>query len=162
MKREHLVTYIDAAFDLTGAKTNYVKLGKDLTDLTMNMNPSVETTNNIWGESNSRVYGYNVTADTNPYFVSHDESLSAKLMEIVDNELTGDDCLTTVVDVWLKRGATVDDPPTVVKAIRREVLVAVQSYGGDNKGVNIPFSIHGSKNKVKGTFDIESNTFTAN
>lgn len=160
LERKYLAHYIDAAFDLSGEAVEYVKLGEHLEELTVAMNPSVDTSTNIWGETTATLNGYDVSAGVDPYYVSHDEALSEKLMEIIDNELTGDACKTTVVDVWLKPGATPADAPTVVKAIRREVLVAVQSYGGNTSGVQIPFEISGSGNRTKGTFDIATKAFT--
>lgn len=160
LERKYLAHYIDAAFDVTGENTNYVRLGDHLEELNVEMNPSIETTNNILGESSAVLEGYEVSAGVEPYYISTDEALSEKLMEIVDNELTGDKVKTTAVDVWMKAGATPDAPPTVIKAIRREVIVAVQSYGGDTSGVQIPFEMHGSKNKTKGTFDLNSKKFS--
>lgn len=162
LERKYLAHYIDAAFDLSGEATNYVLLGKDLEELTVEMNPNVETSANILGENTARLTGYEMSASVEPYYVSHDEALSEKLMEIIDNELKGDNCKTTVVDVWMKPGETADSAPVVVKAIRREVLVAVQSYGGDTSGVQIPFELSGGTNRTVGTFDLETKKFTAN
>jgi hypothetical protein len=161
LERKYLAHYIDAAFDLTGEATNYVRLGKNLEELSVEMNPNVEINANILGENDAKLTGYEMSASVSPYYVSHDEALSEKLMEIIDNELTGDACKTTVVDVWLKPGDTPDAPPVVVKAIRREVVVAVQSYGGDTSGVQIPFDLSGATNRTKGMFDITTKKFTA-
>jgi hypothetical protein len=161
LERKYLAHYIDAAFDLTGEATNYVRLGNNLEELSVEMNPNVEINANILGENDAKLTGYEMSASVSPYYVSHDEALSEKLMEIIDNELTGDACKTTVVDVWLKPGDTPDAPPVVVKAIRREVVVAVQSYGGDTSGVQIPFDLSGATNRTKGTFDITTKKFTA-
>lgn len=160
LERKYLAHFIDAAFDLSGRATNYVKLGEHLEELSVEMNPTVETNRNIWGENTAMLNGYEVSASVDPYYISHDEALSEKLMEIVDNELTGDAVKTTVVDVWMKPGATPDEKPTVIKAIRREVIVAVQSYGGNTSGVQIPFNLSGGANRTKGTFDLETKTFT--
>lgn len=161
LERKYLAHYIDAAFDLTGEATNYVRLGKNLEELSVEMNPNVEINANILGENDAKLTGYEMSASVSPYYVSHDEALSEKLMEIIDNELTGDACKTTVVDVWLKPSDTPDAPPVVVKAIRREVVVAVQSYGGDTSGVQIPFDLSGATNRTKGMFDITTKKFTA-
>lgn len=161
LERKYLAHYIDAAFDLTGEATNYVRLGKNLEELSVEMNPNVEINANILGENDAKLTGYEMSASVSPYYVSHDEALSEKLMEIIDNELTGDACKTTVVDVWLKPGDTPDAAPVVVKAIRREVVVAVQSYGGDTSGVQIPFDLSGATNRTKGMFDITTKKFTA-
>lgn len=160
LERKYLAHYIDAAFDLSGTSTNYVKLGEHLEELNVEMNPNVETRNNIWGESTATLSGYEVSTGVDPFYISNDEALSEKLMEIIDNELTGDACKTTVVDVWMKAGETANDPPVVIKAVRREVIVAVQSYGGDTTGVQIPFEMSGSKNKTKGTFDLTTKVFS--
>lgn len=160
LERKYLAHYIDAAFDLTGAATNYVRLGEHLEELAVEMNPTVETSSNIWGENTAMVTGYEVSASVDPYYISHDEALSEKLMEIVDNELTGDAVKTTVVDVWMKPGATADAEPVVVKAIRREVIVAVQSYGGNTSGVQIPFNLSGGTHRTKGNFDLKTKTFS--
>lgn len=160
LERKYLAHYIDAAFDTSGQKTNYVRLGDHLEELNVEMNPSIENTNNILGESSAILQGYEVSAGVDPFYITNDEALSQKLMEIVDNELTGDKVRTTAVDVWMKAGETPDAPPEVIKAIRREVIVAVNSYGGDTSGVQIPFTLHGSKNKTKGMFDLQSKAFT--
>lgn len=160
LERKYLAHYIDAAFDLTGSASEYVRLGDHLEDLSVSMNPAVETTRNILGETAATLNGYDMSAAVTPYYVSHDETLSEKLMEIVDNELTGDAVKTSVVDVWMKPGATADAEPTVIKAIKRDVIVAVQSYGGNTSGVQIPFNLSGGTNRVKGTFDLKTKKFT--
>lgn len=162
LERKYLAHFVDAAFDKTGSATNYVRLGADLEELAVEMNPTIESSKNILGESTAVLEGYEVSAGIDPYYISHDEALSEKLMEIVDHEQTGDNCKTTAVDVWLKAGETPDDPPVVVRAVRRDVIVAVQSYGGDTKGINIPFELHGSTNKVVGDFDLSTKRFTPN
>lgn len=160
LERKYLAHFIDAAFDITGEATNYVRLGDHLEDLSVNMNPTVETTRNILGETAATLNGYDMSASVTPFYISHDEALSEKLMEIVDNELTGDAVKTTVVDVWMKPGETADAAPVVVKAVRREVIVAVQSYGGNTSGVQIPFNLSGGTNRVKGDFDLEAKKFS--
>ena len=160
IERKYLAHYIDANFDLKGENTNYVRLGDHLEELNVEMNPSIENTKNILGESSAVLEGYEVSVGVDPFYISNDEALSTKLMEIVDNEQTGDEVRTTAVDVWMKAGATANDPPEVIMATRREVIIAVQSYGGDTTGIQIPFEMHGSKRKVKGTFDLQSKTFS--
>ena len=46
-------------------------------------------------------------------------------------------------------------------ATREEVYIEVTSYGGDTTGYQIPFTLHYTGNKVKGTFDVTTKTFTA-
>lgn len=159
LERKYLAHYIDASFDPTGATTNYVRLGDGIEEFNVEMNPEIETTNDIIGNSNAVLKSYEVSASVDPYYYTHDDALSEKLQEICEKELKGDECKTTVVDVWLKPSANGGEPE-VTSASRREVIVAVQSYGGDTAGVQIPFSINGSKNKVQGDFDISTKEFT--
>ena len=161
LERMYLAHFIDVNFDPTGTSANYVRLGEGIEEFNVEMNPEIETTNDIVGNNNAVLKNYDVSASVDPYYFSHDDALSEKLQEICEKELKGDACKTTVVDVWLKPGADGGEP-TVTSATRREVIVAVQSYGGDTAGVKIAFSINGSKNKKQGTFDLTSKKFTAN
>ena len=66
LERKYLAHFIDAAFDLTGAASEYVRLGDHLEDLSVNMNPTVETTRNILGETAATLNGYDVSASVTP------------------------------------------------------------------------------------------------
>jgi hypothetical protein len=41
------------------------------------------------------------------------------------------------------------------------VYIEVNSYGGDTTGYQIPFTLHYTGNKVKGSFDVSTKVFTA-
>jgi len=45
--------------------------------------------------------------------------------------------------------------------VKEEAYIEITSYGGDTTGYQIPFTIHYTGEKVKGTFDVSSKTFTA-
>ena len=45
-------------------------------------------------------------------------------------------------------------------AIREEAYIEVTSYGGDTTGYQIPFTLHFTGNKVKGSFNVNTKTFT--
>lgn len=159
LERKYLAHFIDANFDPEGKTTDYVRLGEGIEEFSVEMNPEIETTNDVLGNSNAVLKSYEVSASVDPYYYTHDDALSEKLQEICEKELKGDECKTTVVDVWLKPGADGGEPE-VTSASRREVIVAVQSYGGDTAGVQIPFTINGSKNKVQGRFELTTKKFT--
>lgn len=159
-ERKYLATYLDAAFDTTYAKPNYVRLGKDLEEYSEELNPNVETKNNILGEKSVAHNGYDVSSDVNPFYYEYDDALSEKIMDIAMNRLTGDACRTTKVDVLLKPGATAADAPTVIGAWREDVYVIPNSVGGDTSGIQTPFTIHNTGIRVKGTFDLTTKTFT--
>ncbi len=161
IERKYLAHYVDAAFDTTYASSEYVRLGKDLEEYSVELNPDVSTSQNILGESSVKVNGYEVSSNADPFYYDYDEALSEKVMDIAMNRTTGDGCKTTTVDVLLKPGASADDTPTVVWAYREDCYIVPQSVGGDTSGVQVPFAIHRAGNRVKGTFDLSTKKFTA-
>ena len=161
IERKYLAHYVDAAFDMTGAETNYVRLGKDLEEFNEELNPDVEVTHNILGEQSVRHNGYEAQSEADPYYYeNYDEALSKKIMEIVNTRATGDACKTTAVDVLLKPGATAETAPTVVWAYREDVFLIPNSLGGDTSGIQTPFTLYYAGKRVKGTFNITTRKFT--
>ena len=160
IERKYLAHYIDGAFDPSYAATEYIRLGKDLEEYTIELNPEVETRKNILGENSVSINGYEVSSSVDPFYYEYDEALSEKVMDIAMNRTTGDGCKTSVVDVLLKPGANAETEPDVVWAYREDCYVVPDSIGGDTSGVQIPFTIHRAGNRKKGTFDIKTKKFT--
>lgn len=161
IERKYLAHYLDAKFDASYTKTEYVRLGRHLEEYSEELNPDVEVTKNILGEQSVVHNGYEVQADIDPfYFEDYDDALSQKIMELANTRATGDACKTSMVDVLMKPGASGGEP-TVVWAYREDVYVIPTSVGGDTSGIGMPFTVYKAGNRVKGTFDIASKTFTA-
>lgn len=161
VERKYYAHFLDAAFDTTYADTDYVRLGKDLEEYTEELNPDVEVTKNILGEQSVKHSGYEAQGDVDPYyFEDYDDALSNKMFELVNTRATGDKCKTSMVDVLLKPGATENDAPTVVWAYREDVYAIPSSAGGDTSGIQVPFTIYKAGNRVKGTFNLSTKTFT--
>ena len=155
IERKYLAHYIDVSF----GEGTYERLGKDLEEYALELNPDVESNQNILGENSVVVNGYEASSSVEPYYCERNDSLSDKLMVIAMERLTGDDCKTTVVDVLLEPGAD-GGAPTTVWAYREDCVVVPESIGGDTSGVQIPFTIHRAGNRVKGSFDISTKKFT--
>ena len=86
-----------------------------------------------------------------------DSFQSYSLQEIIDKRLTLDDLKTSVVEVHLwDEGET----SGAYVAYKEDVIIEVSSYGGDTTGYQIPFNVHHTGNRVKGTFNLTSRTFT--
>ena len=160
-ERKYLAHYLDAAFDPTYAETNYVRIGKDLEEFAVELSPNIETKSNILGENSVTHQGYETTATADPVYYEYDDALTEKLMEIAMLRQSGDACRTSYVEVLLKPGATASDAPTVVRAVREDVLLIPSSYGGDTSGVQIPFTVNFNGNRTEGTFDLDTKKFTA-
>ena len=152
IERKYLAHFLDASF---GAEpVDYVRLGQDLEEYNEELNPDVEASKNILGEQSVKHNGYEVSSEVEPFYAHYDEPLFEKLAEIANERKTGDDCVTTKVDVLLSESGD------CVWAYREKVWVVPNSIGGDTSGVQIPFTIYNAGERVKGTFDIATKTFT--
>lgn len=154
--RKWMAHFIDAA---TTGTANYVRLGTDLEEYTVEMNANVETKRNILGDASTIIDGYEPQASVEPYYAVVGEPLYERLQKIADERLTHDALKTTVVEVHLWEEDPVESGSFV--AYREDAIIEVVSYGGDTSGVQIPFNIHHVGNRVKGTFDVGTKTFTA-
>lgn len=160
-ERKYLAHYIDAAFDKTYAASEYVRLGKDLEEFTVELNPEIETSKNILGENSVKHNGYEASSDASPVYYEYDDTLTEKMMEIAMLRKSGDACKTSYVEVLLKPGAEGSEPE-VIRAIREDVIVVPNSYGGDSSGIQVPFTVNYAGNRTEGTFDLKTKKFTAN
>lgn len=159
-ERKYLAHLIDAAFDRTYQKTDYVRLGADLEEYNVELNPEVETKRNILGENAVYISGYEASSDVDPFYYEYDESLSKKIWDLVQTRATGDACKTSTVDVLLSPSVDEGGAPIVIEAWREDCIIVPQSYGGDTTGIQLPFAIHRTGKRKKGTFDMSTLKFT--
>ena len=152
IERKYLAHYVDESFG--GNETTYVRLGDDLEEYNEELNPDVEVKKNIKGEQTLNHKGYDVQSDVDPYYASEGSTLWSKLAEIANERKTGAACKTTKVDVLISASGT------VVWAYREDVALIPTSIGGDTSGVQIPFTIYNLGNRVSGTWNTSTNTFT--
>lgn len=152
VERKWLAHFLDASFN--GSTINYVRLGKDLEEYSDELNPDVEIRKNILGEQSVNVNGYEVSSTVEPFYAYYDDPFFDKLSEIANDRSTGAACLTTKVDVLFNADGTVK------WAYREDVYVVPSAFGGDTSGVQIPFTVNNAGNRVAGTWDASTNTFT--
>lgn len=152
IERKYLAHFIDASFG--GTTANYIRLGKDLEEYNEELNPDVEVNKNILGEQNVQHNGYEVQSEVDPFYAYSGDPLFEALSGIANERKTGSDCVTTKVDVLLKSDGSVE------WAYKEDIWVVPNSVGGDTSGVQIPFSIYNAGNRVKGTFNMTTKTFT--
>lgn len=152
IERKYLAHYIDASFG--SGETNYIRLGKDLEEYAEELNPDVEIQKNILGEQNVVHNGYEVQSEIDPFYAYDGDPLFERLAKIANERLTGDDCITTKVDVL------VDESGNQVWAYQEKVWVIPNSVGGDTSGVQIPFTVYNAGERKKGTFDLKTKKFT--
>ena len=151
IERKYLAHYISTG---EGA---FERLGKDLEEFSPELSAQVDTKKNILGESSVVISGYKKTGAVEPYYAESDSQLFQKLQAIIDGDLVLDDLKTEVVEVKLWEQAVDGKYP----AVKEQAYIEVTSYGGDTTGYQIPFTLHFTGEKVKGSFDIAAKEFTA-
>lgn len=154
IERKFLAHFINTA--APGGEAVYERLGKDLEEYRAELSAQVDKLKNILGQTTVVISGYEKSGAVEPYYAEADTGLFQRLQAIIDKQLVLDDLKTDLVEVKLWETAEGGKYP----AIREEVFLEVTSYGGDATGYQIPFTIHYTGNKVPGTFDLESRTFT--
>lgn len=152
--RKFLAHFINTA---PTSQAVYERLGKDLEELSTELNPEVETKNNILGETSTNLSSYQAQFSVEPYYADEGTGLHTFLQDIIDNRKVLDDTKTDVLEVHMWE----EEETGVFTAYKEECIVEISSYGGDTTGYQIPFNVHLSGNRVKGTFDTSTNTFTA-
>ena len=154
--RKYLAHFINTAAAGT-EEAVYERLGKDLEEFSTELAAQVDTKKNILGETSILISSYEKTASVEPYYAEKGDKLFDRLQKIIDDQLVMDDLKTDVVEVKLWDA----EEGTVYPAIKEEAYIEVTSYGGDTSGYQIPFTLHYTGVRTKGTFDVSSKTFTA-
>lgn len=150
IERKFLAHFIDAG------ENAYVRLGQDLEEYSPELSATVEKTKNILGQTAVAITGYEKSAAVAPYFARVGDPLFERLQAIIDGDLVLDDLKTTVVEVKLWDGEGTSYP-----AVKEEAYIEITSYGGDTAGYQIPFTVHYTGVKEKGSFDVATKEFTA-
>ena len=155
IERKFLAHFVDAA-EPGAVQTDYERLGEDLEELVVEMSAQVDKKKNILGNSSTLISSYEPSASVEPYYATKGSALGARLQKIADERPVLDKLKTTVVEVQLWTADTGDE----FTAYREDAMIELVSYGGDNTGVQLPFNIHLTGNRVKGVFDISTRMFT--
>lgn len=151
--RKYMAHLLDASFG--GASPNWVRLGKDLEEYNVELNPDTETSKNILGESTFKHNGYEVSAEADPYYAEVGDPLFEHLQMIVDERAKDDTCKTKSLEVHMWDGTE-----TAFVAYQQECYVVPTSYGGDTSGYQIPFSVYYTGERIKGTYNAKTKAFT--
>ena len=158
--RKFMAHFIDSSFGSSSA--SWERLGKDLEEFSVELNPDTSTSKNIIGESTFKMNGYEESASVEPYYADVTSGLFTKLQDIIDNRKYGDSCKTKMLDVHLWENPS--DNANEFVAYQQDCYVVVKSYGGDTSGYQIPFTINpvGTRTKGKVTIGVGGTvTFTA-
>ena len=156
IERKYMAHYLNANFANDDGTASYVRLGQDLEEYSPELSANVEKKNNILGNTTVTIDSYQKQGEVSPYYAEKDDPLFTRLQAIIDGDLVLDDLKTDIVEVKLWGEESAGAYP----AIKEECYIEVSSYGGDTTGYQIPFNIHYTGVKTKGTFDPTSKKFT--
>ena len=146
LSRSHLKHFVDASFG--GETPNWYKLGRDNSELSMELSPSTETVKNVFDESEVIDNGYEPSMSVDPYYARKGDSIYPKIKDIAFNRLTGDACMTKMLEVIIDKATAPYD------AWLEDCMIKPQSYGGEQGGITIPFTVTPYGNRIKGTVTI--------
>lgn len=145
LKRSHLLHFLDTNFSATGSAAWFL-IGKDVSDLSVELNPQTESVKNILDETSVNDNGFEPSMNVDTYFANpSDGDFYDKIKAIAMNRKTGDDCKTKLLEVL------VDKTTGGYDAWTEDVLVKPTSYGGAQGGVRIPYTVTFMGNRKKGT-----------
>ena len=156
IERKYMAHYLNANFANDDGTASYVRLGQDLEEYSPELSANVEKKNNILGNTTVTIDSYQKQGEVSPYYAEEGDPLFEKLQTIIDGDLVLDDLKTDIVEVKLWGEESAGAYP----AIKEECYIEVSSYGGDTTGYQIPFNVHYTGVKTKGTFDVSKKTFT--
>ena len=156
IERKYMAHYLNANFANDDGTASYVRLGQDLEEYSPELSANVEKKNNILGNTTVTIDSYQKQGEVSPYYAEKGDPLFEKLQTIIDGDLVLDDLKTDIVEVKLWGEESAGAYP----AVKEECYIEVSSYGGDTTGYQIPFNVHYTGVKTKGTFDVSKKTFT--
>lgn len=141
-------TFLDSKFGGTGSP-DWWRIGKDIEEMSVELNPDVSSVKNIWDETSAQDNGYEPSMDADPYYANPEDPIYPKLVDIAMNRRKGDACKTKILEVIVE-----DTEAATHKAWMEDVIVKVSSYGGDTSGFAMPFTVTFDGNRVEGTVAI--------
>lgn len=153
--RKYMGHLIDAGLLCHGSKSEWERLGADLEEYNVELNPDTENKKNILGETSFHHNGFEESSEASPYYANTESKLFPKLQEIVDYRHKDDNCKTNAVEVHLWDG----DEENGYVAWQQACYVVPTSYGGDTSGYQIPFTVHYVGERTPGIWNKKDKTF---
>ena len=152
IKREEFKLFADVG---ASSAPEWELQGGRIEDMSLEMNPNVETVTDVTGVTETTLDKYEKQTSVSPYYAKRDSKMAAWLYNVVREEKTLSDVEKTfcVVNIFAGSDGAYD-------AWTQKGVVAVQSFGGDTKGLQIPYNIHWTGEKVFGTAAIANGVMT--
>ena len=146
----------------TAAAGAWEAIGKDNDDLSKELNPDVETSKNVLGESTVRHSGYEPEIGVDPYYIDPSRKMYKHLAEIaIEERYSEADIGGYFAEAHFTTANAATKKMTGYAYVRRASFVP-QSVGGDTSGWAIPVNIYptGTAAKKKIVYDMTTNEAT--
>lgn len=154
-KREQYVVFANTATDGTA---KWEAIGKDNEDLSRTLNNNVNSFKNVLGVTEVDVTKGAQTTTVDPFKLDDSSDLSKILEAIYWEDKDGSDVEIEFLEVMLKDADNADN----YKAFKQTGAISLSSIGGDTTGISTPFDINWKGERVYGTFNPATKTFTPN
>lgn len=148
----------------SGTTKSWEVFGKDIEDLSRELNNEVNSFTNILGEVEVDVTKGPQVTTVDPIKYRSDSQISAKLYDIYknDKELSEVEFEFCEVNTTQEILGSNDAPTGTYEAFTQVGAIDLKSWGGDTTGINSPIDINWKGEKTYGAFDPSTKTFTAN
>lgn len=154
MARKLMAHFVDSTFG--GETASWYRLGEDFEEYSVELNPDVETSKNILGNTTFTHNGYEISADGDPFYAREGDALFAKLQTIIDTQAQYTGLKTKALEAHLWEPGTTDG---TYKAFTQDCYIVPTSYGGDTSGYQIPFTVYYVGDKTAVTYNLSAGTF---
>lgn len=142
----------------TNTSKEWEIIGKDIEELSRELNNEVNSITNILGETSTEVTKGNQVTTCDPIKLRDDSKASKILYNIYKNDLE----LSEVEKEFLEVNTSmpVSGNEGEYEAFTQLGAIDLKSWGGDKSGINSPFDINWIGAKTHGTFNPTTKTFT--
>ena len=156
IERKYMAHLLNTAI---GEETpNWVRLGKDLEELNIELNPDTETKEDVTGAVSFTNSGYSPAIDADTFYAVVGDPLFEKLQEIADHRYKDDTHCKTEVAGSAYVGGRCNELD--LWAWQEDCYVTPKSYGGSAAGYQIPYQVDYTGNRVKGLYVPGTKKFT--
>lgn len=142
----------------------YTLIGKDTDNVSMELNPEVDTKQNVLGETTVEHSGYKPEMALDNYYARTEDAIYENIQDIAMNRKSDESATKAhLIEAILTDEVNKSDTVTLTgKAWKEDVIVVPQSYGGDTTGFAIPFNISMNGGRKEGTVSVTERvpTFT--
>lgn len=145
-------------------KKDWTLIGKDTDSLSYSLNPDVETTKNVLGETIVNHSGFQPELAVDTYYARTEDAIYEKIKDMAMNRKFDEESTAAyLLEAILTEEVRNSDTKTLTgEAWMENVVVIPQEVGGELAGLGLPFNVNPNGGRVEGTVSVTERvpTFT--